>query len=186
MNIQGKKVSLRAISHADLPMICELFNDPNIEDSVVGWAFPISIEQQEQWYNSHLTDTKNLRFVVETIDDGAIGIATLTDIDWKNKNATHGIKLLNKPRHTSGVGIDTVMAIMRYAFDELGLHRLNGAWFNSNEPSKKLYTHCGWKVEGVQRESVYKHGNFRDLTMVGILESDYRTLIKKNHYWEDE
>ena len=28
------------------------------------------------------------------------------------------------------------MAMMRYAFDELGLNRLDGSWFDNNEPSK--------------------------------------------------
>jgi RimJ/RimL family protein N-acetyltransferase len=77
------------------------------------------------------------------------------------------------------------MAIERYAFDELGLHRLDSSWFDENIASKGLYTKCGWKVEGVRRSCVYKHGEWRDLSMVGILESDYRELIGKNHYWEE-
>lgn len=73
---------------------------------------------------------------------------------------------------------------MRYAFDELGLHRLDGSWFDFNEPSKGLYKKCGWKEEGVKREYVYKHGQWRDLTVVGVLESDYRKLVKNPAYWE--
>ena len=77
------------------------------------------------------------------------------------------------------------MAIMRYAFDELGLNRLDGSWFENNEPSKRLYKKCGWSEEGVRREYVYKKGQFRDLTVVGILKSDYYALIEKNHYWDE-
>lgn len=185
MNIKGKIVTLRAMSRCDMQMVCDMFNDPTLEDVVVGWAFPLSIEQQNAWFDKNITsDGKNFRFVIETVEDGAVGIATLTDIDWKNKTATHGIKLANKENRTKGIGTDTVMAIMRYAFDELGLHRLDGSWFESNAASKGLYTKCGWKVEGIKRECVYKHGVFRDLTVVGILESDYRTLIANNHYWD--
>ena len=78
------------------------------------------------------------------------------------------------------------MALMRYAFDELGLHRLDGSWFDFNVPSKGLYKKCGWKEEGVKREYVYKQGKWRDLTVVGILESDYRSLIEENGYWSTE
>lgn len=53
-------------------------------------------------------------------------MATLRDIDWKNRKAHHGMKLANKERRGKGIGTDTVMAIMRYAFDELGLNRLDG------------------------------------------------------------
>ena len=102
----------------------------------------------------------------------------------KNRRASHGIKIANKERRAKGVGTDTVMAIMRYVFDELGLHRLDTSWFDSNVASKTLYTKCGWKVEGVKREYIFKRGQWRDLTVVGILESDYRELISNNHYWD--
>lgn len=183
MNIKGKIVTLRAITQTDLQLICDMFNDPELEDLVVGWAFPISIEQQKKWFENNIGDNKNFRFVIETEENGAVGIATLTDIDWKNRRATHGIKLANIQNRTKGVGTDTVMALMRYAFDELGLHRLDGSWFDFNTASKKLYTKCGWKEEGVKREYVYKKGEWRDLTIVGVLEKDYRQLININNYW---
>ena len=184
MNIYGKKVILRAMEKSDCEMVRGMFNDPEIEDLVVGWAFPVSQYSQEKWLESHYTDQKNFRFVIETEEDGAVGIATLTDIDWKNRRATHGIKLSSKERRTKGIGTDTVMAIMRYAFDELGLHRLDGSWFDTNAASKGLYKKCGWVEEGVKREYVYKKGHFRDLTIVGILASEYYSLIEQNHYWE--
>lgn len=184
MNIKGKIVTLRQMTRDDMQMICDMFNDPELENLVVGWAFPLSIEQQQQWFEKNINDNKNFRFVIETPEDGAVGIATLTGIDWKNRRATHGIKLANKERRTKGIGTDSVMAIMRYAFDELGLHRLDGSWFDSNVASKALYTKCGWKAEGIKREYIYKRGVWRDLTVVGVLESDYRALIAQNHYWD--
>lgn len=184
MNIKGNIVTLRAMSVDDLKMVCEMFNDPELENLVVGWAFPLSMEQQKQWFEKNMNDQKNFRFVIETPDEGAVGIATLTNIDWKNRTATHGIKLANKQNRTKGIGTDTVMAIMRYAFDELGLHRLDGSWFDENAASKGLYTKCGWKEEGVKRSCVYKHGVWRDLIITGILEKDYRETVEKLNYWK--
>lgn len=183
MNIKGKIVTLRQMTQADLQLVCDMFNDPELENFVVGWAFPLSIEQQRQWFEKNIGDQRNFRFIIESPEDGAVGIATLVDIDWKNRRATHGIKLANKERRAKGIGTDTVMAIMRYAFDELGLHRLDGSWFDFNTASKALYTKCGWKPEGVLREYVYKQGQWRDLTVVGVLDSDYRKLVAENGYW---
>ena len=151
MNIKGKKVTLRAMERQDCDMIREMFNDPEIENLVVGWAFPVSSYAQEKWFENHYADNANFRFVIETDEDGAVGIATLTGIDWKNRRATHGIKLANKERRSKGIGTDTVMAIMRYAFDELQLNRLDGSWFPENVASKGMYMKCGWKEEGVRR-----------------------------------
>lgn len=183
MNINGKIITLRAIEMDDLELMRDMLNDPEIENLVVGWSFPISKYQQKQWYENNINDKSNLRFIIETPNDGAVGIVTLTNIDWKNRRATHGIKLANKKDRIKGVGTDAVMAIMRYAFDELQLNRLDGNWFESNVGSQKLYTKCGWKIEGNVRQCVYKNGEYRDLKIVGILKNDYEELINKNNYW---
>jgi RimJ/RimL family protein N-acetyltransferase len=183
MNISGKFVTLRAIERNDISMLREMINDPEIENLVIGWSFPVSADQQSVWFENQMRDARNYRFVIETPSDGAVGIATLTDLDWKNRSATHGIKLAKKDKRTKGIGTDTVMAIMRYAFDELGLHRLDGSWFDDNAASKGLYTKCGWKAEGIRRECIYKKGTFRDLVIAGILASEYHALVKGMNYW---
>lgn len=184
MNIIGKKVILRAMEKSDCEMVREMFNDPEIENLVVGWAFPLSSYGQERWFENHYNDQNSFRFIIEVPEEGPVGIATLMDIDWKNRRADHGIKLANKERRSKGIGTDAVMAIMRYAFDELGLMRLDGSWFDDNHASKAMYTKCGWVEEGVRRKYIYKNGEWRDLTVVGILADEYYELIRKNHYWD--
>lgn len=184
MNIKGKIVTLRAIEKSDLEFMKDILNDCEIESLVVGWAFPISKYQQEKWYETNILDSKNLRFIIETEADGIIGLATLTEIDWKNRMASHGIKLANKKNRSKGIGTDTVMAIMKYAFDELQLNRLNGSWFEENIPSRNMYMRCGWVEEGRLRQYIYKNGKYRDLMTVGILRKDYYDLVDKNNYWK--
>lgn len=184
MNIKGKFVTLRAQTRDDMQLICDMFNDPELEGYVVGWAFPLSFEQQNKWFDNNIGDQRNHRFIIETEEEGPVGIATLTDIDWKNRTAYHGIKLANKKTRVKGIGTDTVMALERYVFDELGLHRLDGSRFKDNIGSEKLYKKCGWKDEGVQRECVYKNGEFKDLILMGVLESDYREAAERLHYWD--
>lgn len=183
MNIYGKKVVLRAMELTDCEMVRAMFNDPEIEKLVVGWSFPISKYAQEKWYEKHFADA-DFRFVIETKEDGAVGIATLLNIDWKNRMAEHGMKLANIKQRGKGIGTDTVMAIMRYAFDELGLNRLNGSWFKDNLASKKMYTKCGWKEEGVRRKYIFKQGEYKDLVETGVLAEDYYDLIKQTAYWK--
>ena len=100
--------------------------------------------------------------------------------------AEHGIKLHKDSVRGKGYGKDAVMAIMRYAFDELGLNRLNGSWFEDNEASKFMYMKCAWKEEGVRRNYIYKRGKFRNLIESGVLAEDYYRLIQENKYWETD
>lgn len=37
----------------DCEILKEMFNDPEIEDLVVGWAFPLSKYSQEKWYEKN-------------------------------------------------------------------------------------------------------------------------------------
>ncbi len=185
MNLKGKLVTLRAIEKEDLEFMRDMLNDPEIENLVVGWSLPISRYEQNIWYEKNINDKINLRLIIETPRDGAVGMATLVNIDWKNRHATHGIKIARREFRTRGVGTDTVMTIMKYAFDELQLNRLDGSWFEDNLGSQKLYTKCGWKVEGKRRQYVYKDGAYRDLVIVGVLREDYYKLVRDNNYWCD-
>ena len=185
MNIEGKKVTLRAMEKADLELVRELFNSREVEHLVIGWSFPLSRYQQEKWFENHYNDNTNFRFVIDTKEDGPVGIATLTNIDWKNRRATHGIKLLSSKMRHKGIGTDTVMAIMRYAFDELQLVRLDGGWFLDNIPSKSMYMKCGWKEEGIREKYVYQNGQYKDVMMAGVLAEDYYKIVKERKYWDE-
>lgn len=184
MNIYGRKVILRAMEPKDAGILREMFNDPKMEENVVGWAFPVSQYSQERWLETHFADEKDKRFMIETKEGVSIGAISLMHIDWKNRCAGHGLKIAAKEYRMQGIGTDAVMAIMRYTFDELNLHRLEGCILDNNAVSLALYTKCGWSREGVKREGIYKNGRFHDLIVVGILEQDYRALISKNHYWD--
>lgn len=184
MDIYGKRIKLRAIDQKDNELIRSMFNDPEIESKVVGWAYPLSEYAQSKWLETHYLD-EDLRLIIETLDNHeAVGIATLTDIDWKNRHAFHGMKIANASQRHRGIGTDTVMAIMRYAFDELQLCRLDGSWLEDNIPSKNMYMKCGWKEEGVRRNYVFKQGKYRNLVETGVLAEDYYELIANNNYWD--
>lgn len=184
MNIKGKLVTLRAIEREDLELMREMLNDDEMEKLVVGWAFPVSKYQQNQWYESNINNNTNLRFIIETAEEGAVGLITLTEIDWKNRKAYHGIKLASEKNKNRGIGTDAVMAIMRYAFEELQLNRLDTAILEYNEVSRKLYCgKCGWKEEGKYRKYIFKNGQYHDLIIMGILYDEYKEVIESREYW---
>lgn len=184
MNIYGKNVVLRAMEKEDCEIIKDMFNDPEIEHLVGGWAFPLSLFAQERWLESHYNDKSGLRYVIDTKEDGVVGIYTLTNIDWKNRRAEIGVKIASYENRFKGYGTDATMAVMRYVFDELGFHRLDVSWLAANTVSANTFTKCGFVREGVKREYIYKGGKYRDLVEAGILSNEYYELISTNHYWE--
>ena len=175
MNLIGKKVILREIEKEDCEFLKTMINDSETENNVVGWSFPISTKNQEEWYENQKYNKENQRFIIE-FEGKAIGLATLTDIDWKNRKATHGIKLYGENIKRRGLGTDTVQTIMKYAFEELQLNKLCGSILKTNIPSQKMFEKCGWKLEGTVRESVFKNNKYIDEIIIGILKEEYEKL----------
>ena len=185
MQIRGKTVTLRAIEEVDLPLIHKWGNDPDLWAMLGGWHFPTSLRQTLKWYEGLAGDHLNQRFAIDVPGTGLVGTANLVEIDWKNNHAFHGMMIGEPNLRGKGIGVDVIMAMMRYAFDELHLQRLDGSMIDNNEASLATYCgKCGWQVEGRQRDWYYRGGGYRDRIMVGVTRDDYRALVEANNYWK--
>jgi RimJ/RimL family protein N-acetyltransferase len=186
MSIEGKRVRLRAVEEGDLPLLHLWANDEELWSQLGGWRFPTSMDAVKSWFSGLKNDALNLRLIIECIEDGeAIGTANLVDIDWKNSHATHGMLLASPERRGKGYGFDTVMAVMRYAFDELQLERLETDIIEYNAPSLALYVgRCQWQEEGRLRRWHFRKGRRWDKVLVGVTRDEYADLTRSSRYWE--
>ncbi len=186
MELRGRIVTLRAVEEEDIEMLRVLTNDPGYERMIVGWAFPVSTRDQAEWFASSKNGEKRLRYTIVTPEDGPVGMIGLRDIDWKNGVASClGISIAKKEIRNHGLATDAWMTLLHYAFYELRLNRINGRALAYNKASLRVCEKVGFKIEGVQRQAVYKNGEFIDLVIMGCLRSDYDALIKQSHYWEE-
>lgn len=185
MMIVGKKVFLRAIEESDLPLLHTWANDREIWSQLGGWKFPTNFKSQKRWFAGLSADQSNHRWVIELLDENlVIGTANLVNIDWKNRHASHGILIGDQNLRGKRYGTDTVLAVMRYAFDELNFERLDSDIIEYNAASLRLYLgSCGWKEEGRQRRWHYRGGRYWDRILIGVTRDDYRELVNANGYW---
>lgn len=184
MNIVGKRVVLRAIEREDLLKLQQWANDPEVQQALSGWHFPTSMEDQQKWFSSLSCTSINQRFMIESSDLGAIGTINLVSIDWKNRNAFCGFMLGEKTCHGKGYGTDAMMAIMRYAFDEIGLARLDGDMVENNSHSLHVCTKkCGWIVEGRKSHGYFRQGKYWDKIIMGITSHQYHSFVERTGYW---
>lgn len=186
MELYGKKVRLRAIQERDIEMLRSMKNDPWMEKMVVGWCPPISSFQQKRWFESLTIDCDNMLFMIETDEAGTVGYTKLASIDWKNRSAHGGIMIQKKENMSKGIATDAYMTVLRYAFMELNLNRVDGSILDYNKASQKvLIEKVGYKKEGVKRKAIYKDGKYHDLIIVGILKEDYLRRIEETGYWNE-
>ena len=185
MKILGRKVVLRAIEEADLPALHVWANDPELAQLEGSWHFPSSMDFHKRWLEVLQNDELNKRFAIDAPDLGLVGLASLMAIDWKNRHATHGIVLGDKAVRGRGYGTDTIMAVMRYAFEELGLERLDTTIIEYNVMSLDVFCRkCGWKEEGRRKRWYFRAGRYWDQVLVGITREDYLALAASTNYWQ--
>lgn len=181
--LRGRIVGLRPIEPGDLPLLTKLANDPPVRQLVVGWDWPVPAFRQESWLQESAKSTSTCRLAVVDLASAApIGMTGLWDIDWHNRSALSAVKLdaAVSPR---GAGTDTVMLVNAWAFYEVGLRRLWGAILPFNAASLNLYVRkCGWSIEGVEREAIFRDGEFHDLIKVALLESVFRKHPQQEEY----
>ncbi|MEI7899368.1 MAG: GNAT family protein [bacterium] len=185
MSILGRRVVLRAIEEEDLPTLHKWANDPELWSMLGGWHFPSSMEFERKWFQSLQSDSLNQRFAIHAPELGLIGTANLVEIDWKNNHAQHGMMIGDPAHRHQGYGIDTIMTIMRYSFEELHFERLYSTMIEYNEASLHVYCRkCGWKEEGRMRKWFFRRNRYWDRIIVGVTRDDYHAQVAENRYWE--
>jgi len=183
MNIRGKHVVLRAIELEDLPQLNVWANDPSVQRLLGGWHFPTSMRDQQAWFSALSCNSANQRFSIES-EGSLIGTANLVSIDWKNRCAGQGLMLGDQAMRGKGLGIDTLMALMRYSFHELGMVRLDTEIIEYNEASLKMHVEkCGWSLEGRKANGFFREGRHWDKLVLGITRERHDELVESSGYW---
>ncbi len=181
MAINGRIVYLRPMESSDMEAYQVMLNDETISGEVVGWSFPVSRDEQNSWFHQACIDQRNRRFsIVMKETNLLVGMVALSSIDWHNRSATLGIKLLPSCPKQTGIGTDAVMTLEKYAFEQVNLNRLDGSWIEYNIPSERLFEKCGWHKEGEKKEAIFRNGQYHNLIIAGITKTDYLALISKN------
>jgi RimJ/RimL family protein N-acetyltransferase len=78
-----------------------------------------------------------------------------------------------------GIMTQAVKLVLQFAFETLKLHRVDVGHFDSNEASRRVIEKCWFRREGVSREGAFAGGRWYNLVDYGLLEQEYRAVIKK-------
>lgn len=179
MKIIGDAVVLRAVEREDLPLLHGWANDPDIQSNLGRWHFPLSLASLEAWFETFRHDGPDQRFMIEAAGEGAVGMTNLVDINWKDRNAFTGLLIGSESSRRRGYGADSVRTMMRYAFEELQLERLDTTIIAHNAASLGLYIDkCGWLEEGRKARAFFRRNAFHDNVILGVTRGRYRELVE--------
>lgn len=118
-------------------------------------------------------DSSKSYMIIDKASQVSIGITSLINIDFKNRNAECIIDIGEKTYWGKGLGTETLEILLNYAFQELNLHRVSLRVFSFNEKAVHVYGKLGFKEEGVSRECLFRNGGWHDIIYMGILKGEY-------------
>lgn len=166
-------VLLRAIEHSDIRQLWEWTQDAETMRLRNYMAPPTSFAEAEKEYEESLaTVDDHVRLAITTKENELIGEASLHDINRRTQGAQFTIAIGNKAYWGKGYGSDATKALMRYAFEQLNLHRITLFVHDFNARAIRAYEKCGFKHEGKLREAEYMDGKFSDILVMGILRGE--------------
>ena len=81
---------------------------------------------------------------------------------------------LSRDYWNRGLMSEALEACLRYAFEEMQLHRVEAQHEVTNPASGRVMEKCGMRREGILRGRLYNKGRYVDVCLYAMLEEDWR------------
>lgn len=171
------RIYLRALELDDYKTSYLWRNDEEIQNMVGGSKYFVSMENERQWV---LNNTKNEHRIVLAIclveNNKFIGTVNIQDIDWINRTASIPILIGDKNEWGKGYATEARMMALNFAFNERNLHKITDYVLDDNHKSLKLHNKCGYKEEGLIRDSVFKNGKYHNQVVLGVIKEEFEEV----------
>lgn len=171
----GEKVKLRAYKREDVPLACEYMNDSEIKAHLVtDVPYPLTFDEELKWYEGLSNSKGTYNFAIEDLKTGKyIGGCGINEANWVSRTATIGIFIGDKNCWNKGYGTDAMKVLMKFVFQQMNMNKIKLYVFDFNIRAKKCYEKCGFKVEGVLRQELFRDGYYYDEIAMGILREEW-------------
>ena len=174
--LTGRRAALRGFREDDFEALFSLHTDPEV---MRYWSFPpwTEREQGREYFARALAardPDRMLCWAIHTLDDDAlIGTSTLFNINPSQGLAEIGYAL-GRAHWGAGIARDAVAQALDYAFDVLGVCRVEADIDPRNIGSMRLVEALRFRQEGLLRERWHVGGETSDTAFYGLLAREWR------------
>src|SRR5215472_14160857 len=185
--LHGQRVILRGPRDSDVDDRLRHPIDPEEEDGY-GSSWRREWDGRRYHTREHLlasvapsepTISGNYSWTVE-YDGHSVGHAGLL-VDCEQHSARYTVGLFAAALRGRGLGREITGLVLAWAFDVLGVHRVELQALATNSRAINCYLACGFRHEGVRREAELYPDGWKDFIMMGILRSERTTQAKTAH-----
>lgn len=165
---------LRRLEEKDAHYMLEWMHDKTI-NCWFCYPFADMTLEKARLFIRYSFDEENQHFAITDDKDEYLGTISLKNISERDHNAEFVIVVRKKVQGT-GIAERAVTQILKYAFNELGLHRIYIKVFADNIPARTLYESCGFDLEGEFKDAIRLHDQYKDLAWYAMLNWKEKNL----------
>lgn len=170
MELQGQRFKLREWKEDDAESLQKHADNPNIYSFLLDrFPHPYTMEAAVSWVNMMLDQHPQVNFVID-VDDKAVGVIGLEiREDVYRKTALLGY-WISETLWGKGVMPQAIKLITAYAFEHLGLIRIQAGVLSNNPRSMRVLEKAGFTKEGVLKNNIIKNGAVLDEYIYAFLK----------------
>jgi RimJ/RimL family protein N-acetyltransferase len=173
--VAGEGFRLRRATAEDVDFFVELASHDDVQPFLAA-SRPSTPEETREEIEQSLAEPKESgRFVIEVKEDGEWRRAGVMSYDVSNRRS--------RIAHLSGLAVhpdsrgrqlsdEAARAVQRYLLVDLDYHRLQLEIYGFNERAIKHAERSGFVREGVKRKAYWRHGEWVDGVMFGLVQED--------------
>lgn len=170
--LKSERIELTALESSDMPYLRSFFQDmASLYYYLPTTARPINLLQLEKLLVDWNDGLESFVFAVRH-EGRLVGLVNVDGLDWPNSHAEIGVALISEESRGQGFAREALSLLIQYAFCELGLKRVWARIIEDNEPSIRLFEKLGFQREGELRQHVYRHGQYRNMLIYGLIRGD--------------
>jgi ribosomal-protein-alanine N-acetyltransferase len=178
LRIETERLVLRPLREADVDDIWPYSSDPEFP-KMMSWAAHVDKEETRSFVRAVTEATANNRGVTWGIEreERVVGLIGLDDMAfqmraWRVDRAELGYWLATE-LWSHGFMTEAAIAVMTFAFDVLGLHKIKVGCFAENTGSRRVIEKCGFRFVGRAEEDVYRDGRWHAHLRYELLASEW-------------
>lgn len=168
------KELLRPVDEHDLDMILAWRNRPEVRENMYT-NHVISRDEHAAWWEKMVTD-QTARLLLLEEDGHALGFISFTNYTGPGGKATWAFYSGDQSRR--GIGSIMEQAALEYAFDELGLYRLECEVLDFNSTVVTFHVRHGFEVEGVARNAYERDGKRHSIYRLAMLREKWEKHVQ--------
>jgi diamine N-acetyltransferase len=177
INVSGTRLALGAVRHDLIDIYLRWINDVSVSRTL-NWPRQITRPVLVQSIESQEVDQSQEWFTIYEIGTWRpIGVAGLTDIDFRNRTAEFSIAIGEDDARGKGGGTEATRLMLDHAFTVLSLRNVMLKVYEYNLAGARAYAKAGFREFGRRRQAIEMNGRNWDVIYMECLRDEFESPV---------